>query len=126
MPVLTPLTLPAGAGCTAITAEQFRLYLGPDLTEIRGNLETCGPWQLPVRYHAPAISIVWGPNNSAETITLYGWRIMCDLKEAGYHLEGRCSIAGRKRSAFTSSQLWQLPDGTLLDTAVIHVRPLKQ
>jgi hypothetical protein len=47
---------------------------------------------------------------------------MGKLKQSGHHLEGQASIKGKKVSAFTSSQLWQLPDGRLFETATIHCR----
>lgn len=125
MPLLDPVTLPAAAGAIAIDADTFRRYINPELGDCRGHLETMGPWQLPVRFKAPAVSVTWGAFSAMETITLYGWRTLTDLQQSGYALDGRCSIGGRKRSAFTSSQLWQLPDGQLIETAVIHVRPLK-
>jgi hypothetical protein len=120
---LPPLTLPAGGGgAVPITLQQWRDYVSPELADQRGELETVGPWRLPLRYSAPAVTVTWGPYSTMETITLYGRRTMHAPRESGYVLEGRASIGGRKLSCFTSSQLFQLPDGTLLETATIHCR----
>jgi hypothetical protein len=118
---LVPLTLPADPGAVKITPEQFRHYLGAGVADSRGTLETYGPWRLPVRYKAPAVSYSWGPHNRLESVTLYGPRTLNALRESGYCLEGRCSIAGHTRRGMTGAQLWELPDGTLIETAVIHV-----
>lgn len=115
-----PLTLPADAGAIQITEAQLASF-GIDAVDTRGDLETRGPWSIPVRYKALAVSYVWGPHSTVETVTLYGMRTMGNLKESGYSLEGRVSVGGRKRRGFTSAQLWQLPDGRLIETATIHV-----
>lgn len=43
MSKLQPLTLPATPGALKVTEDQ------------RGDLETVGPWHIPVRFKAPAI-----------------------------------------------------------------------
>lgn len=115
-----PLTLPADAGAIKITEAQLASF-GIDAVDSRGDLETYGPWSIPVRYKALAVSYVWGPYSTMETVTLYGMRTMGNLKESGYCLRGRVSIGGHKRSGSTSAQLWELPDGRLIETATIHV-----
>lgn len=115
-----PLTLPAQAGAIKITEAQLASF-GIQAEDTRGDLETFGPWHLPVRFRALAVSYVFSPNHWAETVTLYGVRTMGKLKESGYCLEGRVSVEGRKRRGFTSSQLWELPGGRLIETATIHV-----
>jgi hypothetical protein len=118
----SPLTLPAQAGAIQITEAQLASF-GIEAQDTRGELETFGPWSLPVRFRALAVSYVFSPNHWAETVTLYGLRTMGKLRESGYCLEGRVSVEGRKRRGFTSSQLWQLLDGRLIETATIHVCP---
>jgi hypothetical protein len=54
--------------------------------------------------------------------TSYGFRTLTGIRQGGYELEGRVSIGGRKYAAFTSSQLFELPDGRLIDIATIHAR----
>lgn len=116
---VSPLTLPAQAGAIKITEAQLAAF-GIQPEDSRGELETFGPWHIPVRYKALAVSYVFS-NHWAETVTLYGARTMGELKESGYCLEGRVSVAGQKRPGFTSAQLWELPCGRLIETATIHV-----
>lgn len=120
---LPPLTLKGEAGAIPITAEQFKAYINPQLTDLRGDLLTVGPWHQPVSYRAPAILYTWedkGYGSSIIAVTLYGLRTMRSLRQSGYCLTGRLSIKGKTVKGFTSSQLWQLEDGRLIDTAVIH------
>jgi hypothetical protein len=117
---MQPLTLPAQAGAIKITPEQL-LAFGIQPEDSRGELTTLGPWHIPVTFKALAVSYVFSPNHRAETVTIYGIRTMGKLKESGYQLEGRVSIAGKKRRGFTDSQLWELPDGRLMETAIIQV-----
>ena len=53
---------------------------------------------------------------------VYGVRTLTDLREGGYQLEGRVSLGGKKYSAFTSSQLFEREDGSLVSVSVIFVR----
>ena len=118
----TFLTLPADPGAVKITEEQFRQYLNAGLSDDRGELVTHGPWSIPVRFIAPAVSYVWGRHGfGVETITLYGRRSLSRPVESGYQLEGRVSVGGMSCRGFTGSQLWELPDGRLIETAVVHV-----
>jgi hypothetical protein len=121
---LPPLTLPVDYGTVNITPQQWCDYISPVLEDQRGELETRGPWSVPVRYSAPAVTVTWAstPYAAMETITLWGRRTMSDPRESGYVLEGRASLGGAKRTCFTSSQMFRLPDGRLLETATIHCR----
>ena len=99
--------------------------------EQHGELESRGPWSIPVRYKALAMSTVWTPEDkksySAETDkeTAFGLRTLTDVKQSGHQLEGRVSINGKRYSAFTSSQLFEIDD-RLVDVATIQVRMEKQ
>lgn len=121
---LSPLTLPAEPGCVPITEEQWLTYVShsSSLEDQRGDLEICGPWHLPVRFIAPCLTYTWGEHSSIQTVTLYGKRTLGRLKESGYCLEGSLSLGGQKVTGFTSSQLFRLPGGRLLESAVIHAR----
>lgn len=119
---LSPLTLTAEPGCVPISEEQWLVYVSDSLDDQRGELETCGLWCLPVRFIAPCLTYVWGEHSSIQSVTLYGKRTMGKLKESGYCLEGSLSLNGSKTTGFTSSQLFRLPDGRLLESAVIHAR----
>lgn len=119
---LTPLTLAAEPGCVPITEAQWLAYVSQSLEDQNGEMKTYGSWQLPVRFIAPCLSYEWGDYSSIKSVTLYGKRTMGKLKESGYHLEGHLSVGGAKVSGFTSSQLFKLPNGRLLETATIHAR----
>lgn len=93
--------------------------------EKRGGIKTYGPWNIPVSYKALCMSMVnTYPDFPSITHnkTAYGMRTLTGIRQGGYELEGRVSIGGKKYSAFTSSQLFELPDGRLIDVAVIHAR----
>ena len=57
----------------------------------------------------------------AESKVIYGVRTLSDIRESGYELEGRVSINWKKHRGFTSSQLFKLEDGKLVDVAIIFV-----
>lgn len=46
---------------------------------------------------------------------------MFDVTQSGYELEGKVSVGGKKRSCFTSSQLFEI-DGETVDIGVIFAR----
>jgi len=55
-------------------------------------------------------------------ITIYGNRTLSNPKPGGYELEGRVSLQGKKHTAFTSSHLFDLENGHLIDVGIIFVR----
>lgn len=93
--------------------------------EKRGELKTYGVWNIPVSYRALCMSSVnTYPDlpSITHSKTVYGIRTLTNIRQGGYELEGHVSIGGKKYSAFTSTQLFELPDGRLIDVAVIHAR----
>ena len=89
----------------------------------RFDTETRGPWQIAVRLRAPVATCYWDKSR-IYTVTrgfslLADCGTMTDPRQSGYDMEGRVSVAGKKVRAFTSSQLFQLPDGSLRDCAII-------
>lgn len=118
---LPPLTLPMTGGALKLTVEQWQQYISPNLEDQRGELETVGMWNVPIRYMAPAVSAKFNSLGWVETYTLYGPRTLSGCYESGHQLEGIVTVKGRKARGFTSSLLCELPDGTLLETATIHV-----
>lgn len=100
--------------------------------ELRGELETRGPWQLPVSYRALCTSTVYTDKDRAmrsaqtDSVTAHGMRTLTQCTQSGYALEGRVTVGGKSYSAFTSSQLFnvRLSDGSrkLVDVAAIHAR----
>lgn len=100
-----------GAGCWTLPPND--VWNVPDgVGEVRGDLRTFGPWALPVSYRALAVDC---------DCRVYGVRTLSRVRESGYALEGRVKVNGRSYRGFTSSQLFQRPDGSLVDVAVIHV-----
>ena len=51
---------------------------------------------------------------------VYGWRTLTDPREDGYVQRGRVSVCGRVVKAFTGSKLFERPDGSLCNVAVLH------
>lgn len=56
---------------------------------------------------------------AADTIVVHGYRTVTWPKEDGYSLTGRISIGGKKCRAFTSSQLFTMPDGKNLANVAV-------
>jgi len=111
------ITISAGAGSTKISFEDFKTFIHDDNTidELHGESIVYGPWSIVTSYTALAVTStftdsVCGPR--IDTYTLHGYRTMSQPKQSGYCLEGRVSIAGVKRSCFTGSILFELPNGT--------------
>jgi hypothetical protein len=126
---LQPLTLKAGAGSTRISLENAMLFFGPCSIasgERRGYATARGPWNIIVSYKALAVTATWRPGATHDYVdeyTLYGDRTMNAPRQSGYELEGWISIAGVKRSAFTSSIMFEVEEtGQLVNVAVIHAR----
>jgi len=94
--------------------------------EKRGAMELRGPWSMCSAYTAPVERAKFGDGDGyrygKKWVEFYAPRRMSRPRQSGYELEGRVSLAGRKLSAFTASQLFQLPDGRLVDCAVIFAR----
>lgn len=88
--------------------------------EARGELKTYGPWRLPVSFKALCMSCEWGEYSKVTDSKAYGIRTLSKPRSSGYALEGTVSVNGRKVRGFTSSQLFVLPDGKLVEVAIIH------
>jgi len=102
--------------CIVLTHEQAATILTPaeiEAGEKRGKYTHTGPWQIPVSYRAIAID--------CDAQVIYGSRSLCNVKDLGYELGGQVSINGRKHRGFTGNVLIELPDGKLINLAVIHV-----
>lgn len=54
-------------------------------------------------------------------IVFHGIRSMSWPQYEGYHASGYISVGGKKVRAFTSSELVELPCGSLVDLGVLHV-----
>lgn len=96
------------------TVEPNDVWTVPD-HDVRFELEprdAGGGWQVTKSVRALAID---------KDGTIYGLRTMSDVRENGYFLEGRVSIDGVKRKAFTSDKLFLNAAGDLVKIAVLHV-----
>lgn len=120
------LVLPYQSGAIALTQEQAEALFTPDEIEKgeqRGHVKTIGPWQLPVSFTALCTSNTFGRDTypvEHGPLHVYGKRTMTSVRQSGYELEGRVSVNGKKHRAFTSSQLFELPNGKLISVATIH------
>lgn len=129
----TPLlVLPNTFAALPISFEQARQFLGEEAIasgERRLAIQTAGPWSIIRACKGLAVTAEWVPHPSfpgtdrkkVKSYTLHGERALCRATSSGYVLEGEVSIEGKKWRAFTSSLLFELPDGKLIDCAVLHV-----
>jgi len=113
-----------------ITCDEL-LALGVPLSainagEMHGALKSVGPWGIPVSYRALCMSVVWTPEAhqrftaERESETAYGMRTLSKVRQSGHQLEGRVSVGGKSVRGFTSSQLFELPTGKLIEVATIY------
>ena len=122
-PIIDIANPPAGA--IPATIEQLRALGLTDADiaagEKRGEMETRGPWGTISRYSAITEAKDFTEVFPTKTARARFWpaRSLENPRESGYQLEGRVSIGGRKVRAFTASQLFELPDGRLIDVATI-------
>lgn len=120
------MTIPYTAGALKLTAEQAAQLFTPEQIiagEVRGTSVTRGPWGIIISYSALCTSNEWieqAWGKISGPVTVYGIRTLTPAKESGYALEGKVSVNGRKYRGFTSSQLFELPDGKLINVATIH------
>jgi hypothetical protein len=80
-----------------------------------GHHTVSGPWGQMITYRALAVS-----HDTDRGITVHGERQLTDPQPSGYDLKGRVSIAGERRRAFTSSQMFEV-QGKLVDVAILYV-----
>ena len=89
--------------------------------EQRLDLSFRGPWSIISKCRGLAIR----QNFDTGETTIYGYRALSKPRSSGYQLEGWVSIKGVKRSAFTSSHLFELENGHLIDVIVLFAREAK-
>ena len=85
--------------------------------EARFEMRTSGPWHVVTRLRGLAITHGFKDDTSFQC---HGVRSLQRPREDGYDMVGRCSVGGRSRRAFTSSQLFMV-DGKLVSVAVLFV-----
>ena len=105
-----------------LSLEAAKELLG-DITkdEQRLDLSFRGPWSIISKCRGLAIR----QNFETGSVTIYGYRTLSNPRQTGYELEGWVSIKGVKRSAFTSSHLFELKNGHLIDVSVLIAREAK-
>lgn len=75
----------------------------------------------PATYMALCCSAEWGDGGMKPgSFTAYGMRILSHTRQLGYDIEGRVSVLGKRVRGFTSGQLFELEDKTLVSVAIIH------
>lgn len=94
--------------------------------EMRGTMETRGPWSIISKYTALAMEHTDENLDTSHykpfqtTAIIYGVRSLNNPRECGHDLEGTVSINGQKLRAFTSSHLFEV-NGELIDVAILYV-----
>lgn len=89
------------------------------------DIETHEPWGIVSKVRGLAVErITEGtyPNvGNTLRVIIHGVRSLSNPRESGHQMEGRVSIDGKRRRAFTSSMLFRLPDGKLCDVEILYV-----
>jgi hypothetical protein len=62
--------------------------------------------------------------NIVGDIVIHGMRTLSKATQEGYHLRGLVSIKGKTHRAFTTSYLFELPDGALVNVNVLYCSPM--
>ena len=104
--------------------EAINLGIDPTLEKQYGEMDTQNPWGICTKFKALCLSKTYEKHmgyTEVKEAVLYGLRTMSRPKQGGHELEGYVSIKGKKYSAFTSSQLFEV-EGKLIDVSVIHAR----
>lgn len=117
------------AGSVPATLEQLRA-LGVTDSEIAAGekrlaSQHSGPWQICTSLRGIVERAHFNREDfpvRKEWVEFYPARTMFRPRESGYDMEGHVSLNGKRVSAFTSSQLFELPDGRLISVGVIFAR----
>jgi len=93
-----------------------------DAGEKRFDIETRGAWGVCSKLRAVVKTGEFGEYSRMLWSQFYSMRTMSKPNQTGTCIEGYVSIRGKKSTCFTSSQLFELPCGKLVDVAVIFSR----
>lgn len=126
-----PLTIPGGS-TPRVTRAQAVAIAGEDALrsgELRFKTDTRYPWGVTTRIVGAVVRTLWdpkAPKGCAWSVghVFYGMRAGVDCREAGYVMECRVSIGGRKVSAFTSDILLEIVDPRPGDRRLVSVATL--
>ena len=84
-----------------------------------------GPWSICRSITAIVEETEFNPSPAGITVAtrkaFYPARKCSNPRPMGYDMEGTVSLGGKRRHVFTSSQLFELPDGRLVDVATLHL-----
>jgi len=120
----TTITIDNPATAIKLSVKQAK-ELGINLNEENVlKIEQFGPWQIVSSCEGLCVSKTFSKEQGYTEITqvvIYGKRKLSNPKQGSYELEGYVSIKGKKYSAFTSSQLFEI-EGKTLQVGVIHAR----
>lgn len=114
------------SGSVKATREEL-LKLGVTAEEIeagekRFEMETWGCYGVIRSLRAIVATGEFGEHGAMTWKQFYSMRTMSNPRQSGYDMEGVVSVGGRKSTCFTSSQMFELPCGKLVDVAVIFSR----
>jgi len=114
------------SGCYALTDEQAAQLFTPEQIaagEVRFDIRTFGPWHTVVSVRGLCVWLDHDANSytNRQPLHVYGIRTLTNRKQTGFEGEGRVSVAGKRRRAFSSSVLFQLSGNRLLSVAVLHL-----
>jgi len=99
-------------------AQAVGLFGSATLDEKRADITTRGPWGIIRSFKALCVR----QNFETGEVTIYGYRSLYNIRQSGYEPEGYVSVGGKKYTAFTSSHLFELENGHLIDVATIFPR----
>ena len=89
--------------------------------EARFDMVTVGPWNVCLSITAIVEDAEYVANGAKRDVKrFYPARKCSNPKQMGYDMEGTISLNGVRRHVFTSSQLFELPDGRLIDVSTLH------
>ena len=114
-----PVTVETNTYELKLSSEQFQSLIGGEPRDVSGDLETYGPWQLPVRFKAVCVHREW-KDGFVSSVTFFGPRTLGKLKQADWHLEGRCKVGGKEVRGHTCSIMVDV-DGSLYTVGVISI-----
>lgn len=89
----------------------------------RGILEEFGPWSFPLSFRAIIEHKEYSESSRVTRARFWPPQTLSKPKQDGHCLEGVVSWKGKKLRGFTAFQLFELPDGTLINVETIFVCP---
>jgi hypothetical protein len=108
-----------------LTPEQAKeIGLETSEDQQRGEFKTVNNWcNTPISFKTICMSAKYTTEGYTKCYekTIYGIRTLTNIRSSGYEIEGYVSIKGKKYSAFSSSQMFEV-EGKLIDAQIIHAR----